>query len=79
MNRKIKLICKLGDNGDKIVEVNETDRLSVFMDLLNLKDKNTKFIFNERTYPVCTNQTFKDIELTKDNTLLYFINQAISG
>ena len=75
----MKLVCKLGDYGQQIVEVNKSDALSVLMNKLDLRDKNTKFIFNERTYQVYTNQTFEDIGLTRDNTLLYFINQAISG
>ena len=75
----MKLICKLGDFGEKIVVVKKTDSLSILMNLLGFEDKNTKFIFNERTYSVYTNQTFEEIGLTRDNTLLYFISQAISG
>ena len=74
----MKLICKLGHLGEFIVEPKVTDPLSVLIDLLDLKDKNTKFIFNGRTYTVSSNQTFKEIGLTRDQ-ILFFSNQAISG
>lgn len=75
----MKLVCKLGNFGEQVVEVQKTDCLSVLMDLLNLSDKNSKFIFNGRTYSIYTNQTFQDIGLIRDNSNLFIINQAISG
>lgn len=74
----MKLTCKLGAYGEEIVEVKKTDTLSILMNLLNLKDKNSKFIYNRMTYTIYSNQTFEDIGLTSD-TILYIINQAIAG
>jgi hypothetical protein len=75
----MRLICKLGDYGEQVIDVNTTDRLSVLLDLLNLKDKSTKFIYKGRTYQIYSNQTFEEIRLTTNNTTLFIINQAISG
>jgi hypothetical protein len=75
----MRLICKLGDYGVQAIDVNTTDRLSVLLDLLNLNDKNSKFIYKGRTYQIYSNQTFEEIRLTKNNTTLFIINQAISG
>lgn len=75
----MRLICKLGDYGEQVIDVNTTDRLSVLLDLLNLKDKNSKFIYKGRTYQIYSNQTFEEIRLTTNNTTLFIINQAISG
>lgn len=75
----MRLFCKLGDYGEQVVDVNTTDKLSVLLDLLNLNDKNSKFIYKGKTYTIYTNQTFEDINLTKNNTTLFIINQAISG
>ena len=63
----MKLICKLGDYGEQVVYVQTTDKLSVLLNLLNLRDKNSKFIYEGRTYSIYTNQTFEDIHLTKNN------------
>ncbi len=75
----MRLICKLGDYGEQVVDVNTTDKLSVLLNLLNLNDKNSKFIYKGRTYQIYTNQTFKEINLTSNNTTIFIINQAISG
>jgi len=75
----MRLICKLGDYGEQVIDVNTTDRLSVLLDLLNLKDKSSKFIYKGRTYQIYSNQTFEEIRLTTNNTTLFIINQAISG
>jgi hypothetical protein len=75
----MRLICKLGDYGEQVIDVQKTDKLSVLLNLLNLNDKNSKFIYEGRTYSIYTNQTFEDINLTKNDTILFIINQAISG
>jgi len=75
----MRLICKMGDYGEQIVDVNTKDKLSVLLDLLKLNDKNSKFIYEGRTFTIYSNQTFEEINLTKNNTTLFIINQAISG
>lgn len=75
----MRLICKLGDYGEQVIDVQKTDKLSVLLNLLNLSDKNSKFIYEGRTYSIYTNQTFEDINLTKNNSILFILNQAISG
>lgn len=75
----MRLVCKLGDYGEQVVEVNTRDKLSVLLNLLNLNDKNSKFIYRGRTYQIYSNQTFEEINLTKNYTTLFIINQAISG
>lgn len=37
----MRLICKLGDYGEQVVYVQTTDKLSVLLNLLNLRDKNS--------------------------------------
>jgi hypothetical protein len=74
----MKLTCQLGVYGQKIVEVNPREKLSVLLGLLGLSDKNSKFIFRARTYTIYTNQTFQEIGLTSDTTL-FIVNQAIAG
>jgi hypothetical protein len=75
----MRLICKLGDYGEQVIDVQKTDKLSVLLNLLNLNDKNSKFIYEGRTYSIYTNQTFEDINLTKNNNILYILNQGIAG
>jgi len=75
----MRLICKMGDYGEQIVDVNTKDKLSVLLDLLKLNDKNSKFIYEGRTFTIYSNQTFEEINLTKNDTTLFIINQAISG
>ena len=75
----MRLICKLGDYGEQVIDVQKTDKLSVLLNLLNLSDKNSKFIYEGRTYSIYTNQTFEDINLTKNNNILYILNQGIAG
>jgi hypothetical protein len=75
----MRLICKLGDYGEQVIDVQKTDKLSVLLNLLNLSDKRSKFIYEGRTYSIYTNQTFEDINLTKNNNILYILNQGIAG
>ena len=75
----MRLVCKLGNYGEQVVEVNTRDKLSVLLNLLNLNDKNSKCIYRGRTYQIYSNQTFEDINLTTNYTTLFIINQAISG
>jgi hypothetical protein len=75
----MRLICKLGDYGEQVIDVQKTDKLSVLLNLLNLSDKSSKFIYEGRTYSIYTNQTFEDINLTKNNNILYILNQGIAG
>jgi len=75
----MRLICKMGDFGEQVVDVNSNDQLSVLLNLLHLSDKSSKFIYKGRTYQIYTNQTFEEIHLTTDNTTIFIINQAISG
>ena len=73
------LICKLGDYGQEVVEFEPTEHLSVLLDRLKLRDKNTKFVYNGRTYSIYSNLTFQEIGVIKDNTAIFINNQAISG
>ena len=74
----MKLLCNLGPFGEQFVEVKKSDPLKIFLDLLSIKDKNLKFIFNGQTYSVNTNTTFEEIGLNYD-TNLFVICQAISA
>ena len=73
----MKITCRLG-NDIKIVEVSVDEPLSVLLRLLNIRDKNSKFIFNGRTYMLDTSLAFRDIGMTND-CVIFLINQAISG
>ncbi len=74
----IQIICRFGTNNEKLVSVEKSDPLYVLLTKLKIKDKNTKFLFNEKTFSIASIQTFEEIGLTS-NTKINLINQAISG
>lgn len=74
----MKLTCKLGDFGERIIEVNKEDPLKILFDLLDLRDKDSKFICNGKTWMIDTDKPFKEIGLVSDS-IIYVINQAIAG
>ena len=74
----IQLTCKMGTHNTKVVEVESTDPLHILLNKLNISDKNTKFLFNGRTYSMSSIQTFQEIGLTS-NQRITINNQAIAG
>ena len=73
----MKLTCRLGRE-IKVIEVLPTDPLHSLLQKLNISDKNTKFSFEGRTYPIFSIQTFSEIGINKDCSL-FFNTQGISG
>ena len=72
------LICKMGSESPKRVEVNISDPIYILLDKLNICDKKAKFVFESQTYSLASCLTFEEIGITKD-TLIFIMNQAISG
>ena len=71
----IKLILRMG-NKERIAFVYPYDRLSILSEILNIKDKSTKFLYNSMTYRIFSIQTFEEIGITQDSRL-FIVNQAI--
>ena len=74
--KRIKLMCKLGSQKTKMVEVFTGNPINVFKQKLNILDEATKFCFKGITYSINSNLTFEEIGL-KEDTKIFFINQAI--
>ena len=74
--KRIKLICKLGSQKTKMVEVFTGNPINVFKQKLNILDEATKFCFKGIMYSINSNLTFEEIGL-KEDTKIFFINQAI--
>ena len=74
----MKLICKLGDLGEYIVEVLPNDSLSSLIQKLNIPVSKSKFTYQGRTYMVNSNLTFSEIGMDKDS-IIFFVDQAVSG
>lgn len=74
----IQLTCKMGTHNTKLVEVEVSEPLYILLKKLNISDKNTKFLFNGRTYSMSSIQTFQEIGLTS-NQRININNQAIAG
>ena len=71
------ITCKIGSNNIKKVEVSTYDPLYKLLELLQISDKNTKFIFNGETYSISCILTFREIGLVRDSKI-FIVNQAIS-
>lgn len=74
----MKIICKLGTNNTKQIEVQPSEQLNVLLSRLNLTDKKTKFMYKGQTYGIFTNLTFQEIEMV-DGARIFVNNQGISG
>ena len=53
----MKITCRLGHDTE-IVEVSVDEPLSVLLGLLNIRDKNSNFLFNGHTYKLDTSLAF---------------------
>ena len=74
----MKIVCKLGTNDTKIIEVSPHDQLNVLLEKLGISDKRTIFMFGGKTYCISSSLTFNEIGMKFDTTI-FIINQAISG
>lgn len=74
----MRIHCKMSTSNTKMVNVEPSDKLSVLQTKLGIKDKKTKFIYNEETYSVSQDMTFDEIGMV-DNSHIYVNNQGISG
>ena len=72
------ITCKLSTSCTKRVSVNISDPIYILLDKLNISDKNTKFVFEGKTYSLASILTFEEIGLIKDS-LIFIQNQAIGG
>ena len=77
-SNKIKLTARFGSYNIKKVIVYPEEPLYILLDMLNIKDKNIKFVFKGVTYSVATILTFEEIGITKDANIS-MCHQAISG
>ena len=75
---KIKLIVKFGSKETKSAIVYPEEPLCILLDMLNIKDKRIKFLFNGIVYPVASILTFEEMGITKD-TILHLMNQVYAG
>ena len=74
----VKLACKFGMNKVvKQVDINPSDKIDVLLEKLNITGKNTKFIYNGRTYSIGSIMTFEEIGLVSDSAI--FINNIGIG
>lgn len=74
----MQLTCKLGTHRKMIVNVYPSQQLNVLLNLLNINDKKTKFLFNGETFSMASILTFEEIGLTSNQTI-FVNNQAIAG
>lgn len=74
----MQLTCKLGTHNKRIVNVYPSQQLNILLNLLNITDKKTKFLFNGETFNMASILTFEEIGLTSNQTI-FINNQAIAG
>ena len=60
----------------RIVYVSPDDRLFILSEMLDIKDKSSKFLYKSIPYNIFSIQTFREINLTQVSALV-IMNQAI--
>ena len=74
------IFCTFETGGDRFIEVSPNDYLYVLLDKLNITDKKTKFMYNDKSYEMASFETFQEINLTRDNTQIFIYKpNAILG
>lgn len=76
--KTIKLKVRLGTSNTKIIFINPEERLYSLLEMLCIKDKSAKFIFEGRCYGFVSSLTFEEIGLTSDSRITV-INGALGG
>jgi len=76
ISNKIRLKIKVSNRDIRIVYVSPDDRLFILSEMLDIKDKSSKFLYKSIPYNIFSIQTFREINLTKDSALV-IMNQAI--
>ena len=71
----MKLICKLGPNKVKNVNISPKESLYILLKKLKLKDKKAKLVYNDKTYSIGSIKTFEEIGLTYDSTISIKVNR----
>ena len=73
----MRLICKIGKNNKREVNVKPDDELNILLGKLSVP-KTTKFVFNGVTYSLASIFTFKEINM-RDNAQINIVTPSRAG
>ena len=77
-SNKINLTVVRSAREKKNVIVYPEEPLWILLELLNIKDKTLKFIYEQSTYEIATTLTFEEIGIT-NNSRISIISHGYSG